>query len=308
MTALLPLYVPSLRLAGLREPQDDVSRLSCPSRSRPRKLSAPSRPPGAGSRGSLPWCLLTTSAEASSSLPRPYSCKVSFHCRNHDCNGAERGPGGDDEMRCRVGNGKVGCAGACWSAQHAQCEGGDGKTVMASLGYATRADRPCPWRSTTFWTISARSPHIGDGSLFLWRGSPERPQGRAGVRVACRSRLRFGSSPSINVIFSGDRSHLALGTIGGREVRPPHRGDVMSTLSLRLPESLHKQVRELAREGISINQFVAMAVAEKMSAPMTEEYLEERARRGTGGVRADHGQGQEPRLPTRTIRFEVILA
>ena len=55
----------------------------------------------------------------------------------------------------------------------------------------------------------------------------------------------------------------------------------MSTLSLRLPESLHKQVRELAqREGISINQFVAMAVAEKMSALMTEEYLEERARRG----------------------------
>jgi hypothetical protein len=55
----------------------------------------------------------------------------------------------------------------------------------------------------------------------------------------------------------------------------------MSTLSLRLPESLHKQVRELAkREGISINQFVATAVAEKLSALLTEEYLEERARRG----------------------------
>lgn len=56
----------------------------------------------------------------------------------------------------------------------------------------------------------------------------------------------------------------------------------MSTLSLRLPESLHKQVRELARqEGISINQFVATAVAEKMSALLTEEYLEKRARRGS---------------------------
>ena len=55
----------------------------------------------------------------------------------------------------------------------------------------------------------------------------------------------------------------------------------MSTLSLRLPESLHKQVRELARrEGISINQFVATAVAEKMSALLTEEYLEGRAKRG----------------------------
>jgi hypothetical protein len=56
----------------------------------------------------------------------------------------------------------------------------------------------------------------------------------------------------------------------------------MSTLSLRLPESLHRKVKELAREeGISINQFVATAVAEKMSALLTEEYLEERARRGS---------------------------
>lgn len=56
----------------------------------------------------------------------------------------------------------------------------------------------------------------------------------------------------------------------------------MSTLSLRLPESLHKQVKELARrEGISINQFVATAVAEKMSALLTEKYLAERAHRGS---------------------------
>ena len=56
----------------------------------------------------------------------------------------------------------------------------------------------------------------------------------------------------------------------------------MSTISLRLPESLHKQLRELARrEGISINQFAATALAEKMAALMTSEYLEERARRGS---------------------------
>jgi hypothetical protein len=55
----------------------------------------------------------------------------------------------------------------------------------------------------------------------------------------------------------------------------------MSTLSLRLPDSLHRRVRELASsEGISINQFVATAVAEKMSALLTEEYLHERASRG----------------------------
>jgi hypothetical protein len=41
-------------------------------------------------------------------------------------------------------------------------------------------------------------------------------------------------------------------------------------------------VRELAqREGISINQFIATAVAEKTSALLTEEYLETRARRGS---------------------------
>jgi hypothetical protein len=55
----------------------------------------------------------------------------------------------------------------------------------------------------------------------------------------------------------------------------------MSTVSLRLPESLHKQVRELAKkEGVSINQFIATAVAEKMSALLTEEYLDARAKRG----------------------------
>lgn len=54
----------------------------------------------------------------------------------------------------------------------------------------------------------------------------------------------------------------------------------MSMLSLRLPESLHRKVRELAaKESVSINQFIATAVAEKMAALLTEEYLEERARR-----------------------------
>jgi hypothetical protein len=48
-----------------------------------------------------------------------------------------------------------------------------------------------------------------------------------------------------------------------------------------LSESLHKKVRELARkEGISINQLITTAVAEKLSALTTEEYLMTRARRG----------------------------
>ena len=58
----------------------------------------------------------------------------------------------------------------------------------------------------------------------------------------------------------------------------------MSTISLRLPESLHKRVRELAKsEDVSINQLITTALAEKMSALMTVEYLEERAARGDRG-------------------------
>ncbi len=56
----------------------------------------------------------------------------------------------------------------------------------------------------------------------------------------------------------------------------------MTTLSVRLPESLHRNIKEIVqREGISINQFITLAVAEKLSALLTEEYLQERAERGS---------------------------
>ena len=56
----------------------------------------------------------------------------------------------------------------------------------------------------------------------------------------------------------------------------------MSTLSLRLPASLHHKIRELSeRDEVSINQFIATAVAEKASALLTVEYLEARGRRGS---------------------------
>lgn len=59
----------------------------------------------------------------------------------------------------------------------------------------------------------------------------------------------------------------------------------MSTMCIRLPESLHRKARELAqREGVSINPLVATALAEKVAALMPVEYLEQRARRGTREV------------------------
>lgn len=56
----------------------------------------------------------------------------------------------------------------------------------------------------------------------------------------------------------------------------------MSALSIRLPESLHRNAKELARrEGISVNQLISSALAEKLAALATEEMLEARAARGS---------------------------
>ena len=56
----------------------------------------------------------------------------------------------------------------------------------------------------------------------------------------------------------------------------------MSTLSIRIPDSLHASVKRFSKEDhVSINQFVAAAVAEKISALETENYLTERAKSGS---------------------------
>lgn len=56
----------------------------------------------------------------------------------------------------------------------------------------------------------------------------------------------------------------------------------MSVLSVRLPNSLHDMVKIVAADdSISINQFIASAVAEKLSALTTEKYIEQRAARAS---------------------------
>ncbi len=53
----------------------------------------------------------------------------------------------------------------------------------------------------------------------------------------------------------------------------------MSTLSLRLPESLHRNLKIAAEaDGVSVNQFVSLAVAEKLSALQTYDLIAERAK------------------------------
>ena len=55
----------------------------------------------------------------------------------------------------------------------------------------------------------------------------------------------------------------------------------MSTLSIRLPDSLHRAVREIAEsDQVSINQFIAYAVTEKVASMRTVEYLRQRAAQG----------------------------
>ena len=56
----------------------------------------------------------------------------------------------------------------------------------------------------------------------------------------------------------------------------------MSTLSIRLPESLHKNAKAYAsQEGVSINQLISTALAEKLAALGAQDYLEQRAARGS---------------------------
>ncbi len=56
----------------------------------------------------------------------------------------------------------------------------------------------------------------------------------------------------------------------------------MSIVQVQIPESLHQSLYDLAsRDGVSIDQFISTAIAEKISALMTENYLKERAKRGS---------------------------
>jgi hypothetical protein len=55
----------------------------------------------------------------------------------------------------------------------------------------------------------------------------------------------------------------------------------MSIVQVQIPDSLHKSLSDLAgRDGISIDQFISTAIAEKLSALMTESYLKDRTKRG----------------------------
>ncbi|MBD2410656.1 hypothetical protein FACHB389_16975 [Nostoc calcicola FACHB-389] len=56
----------------------------------------------------------------------------------------------------------------------------------------------------------------------------------------------------------------------------------MTNLNVQLPESLYKQIEALAaRENISIEQLTTIALSAQVSAWMTKDYLEEKAKSGS---------------------------
>ena len=55
----------------------------------------------------------------------------------------------------------------------------------------------------------------------------------------------------------------------------------MTALTIRLPNSVHQKIKELAeREDISVNQFIASAASEKMAAVLTLGFLKSEAAKG----------------------------
>ena len=55
----------------------------------------------------------------------------------------------------------------------------------------------------------------------------------------------------------------------------------MTALTVRLPNSVHQKIKELAaRDDISVNQFIASAAAEKMASVLTVDYLRAEAAKG----------------------------
>lgn len=55
----------------------------------------------------------------------------------------------------------------------------------------------------------------------------------------------------------------------------------MTALTVRLPHSLDARIRGIAaRDGISVNQFIASAAGEKMAAFLTVDYLKQEAALG----------------------------
>ncbi len=73
----------------------------------------------------------------------------------------------------------------------------------------------------------------------------------------------------------------------------------MTALTIRLPNSVHQKIKELAaRDDISVNQFIASAAAEKMASVMTLDFLKAEAAKGQRGD-FEHYLNSVPDVPAQ---------
>jgi predicted DNA-binding ribbon-helix-helix protein len=73
----------------------------------------------------------------------------------------------------------------------------------------------------------------------------------------------------------------------------------MTAITIRLPNSVHQKIKELAaRDDVSVNQFIASAASEKMASVMTLDFLKAEA---TKGKRSDfdHYLSMVPDVPAQ---------
>lgn len=69
-------------------------------------------------------------------------------------------------------------------------------------------------------------------------------------------------------------------------------------VALRLPDSLGLSLKEFSKhENISMNQFIATAIAEKLSTLKTYDYLQEKAESGS----AEHLLSMLKKVPSRDV-------
>ena len=71
----------------------------------------------------------------------------------------------------------------------------------------------------------------------------------------------------------------------------------MTAINVKLPDSVLKKAGELAaKDGITLDQFVSLAVAEKLSVWLTEDHWEERMRRASRD-KFEAALAQVPKVP-----------
>jgi predicted DNA-binding ribbon-helix-helix protein len=71
----------------------------------------------------------------------------------------------------------------------------------------------------------------------------------------------------------------------------------MTALTIRLPNSVHQKIKELAaRDDVSVNQFIASAASEKMASVLTLDFLRAEAAKGKRSD-FDHYLSRVPDVP-----------